>query len=49
VAVPYQGTGLTEGRRYFVVEIFFPYASITGFDRLLPGMLPEVLYDRTIF
>jgi hypothetical protein len=32
-----------------VVEIFFPYTSVTGFDRLMPGAIPSVLYDRTLF
>jgi hypothetical protein len=49
VAIPFQGAGLTEGRSYYVVEIFFPYTSITGFDRLMPGLTPGVLYDRSLF
>jgi Flp pilus assembly protein TadG len=49
VAVPYQATGLTEGRSYFVVEMFLPYQSMTGFDKLMPGLTPQVLYDRTLF
>jgi hypothetical protein len=49
IALPYQSVGLTEGGSYFVVELFLPYTSITGFDRLMPGLIPGVLYDRTLF
>jgi Flp pilus assembly protein TadG len=49
VAQPYVTADLTEGRAYYVVEIFLPYSSVTGFDRLMPGTIPSVLYDRTLF
>jgi Flp pilus assembly protein TadG len=49
IAQPYAAAELSEGRDYFVVEIFLPYRSITGFDRLLPRAIPSVLYDRTLF
>jgi Flp pilus assembly protein TadG len=49
VATPFQATGLTEGRSYFVVEMFLPYTSATGFDKLMPGLTPDVLYDRALF
>jgi hypothetical protein len=49
VAAPYSASGLLDGSSYFVVELFVPYVPITGFDRLLPGMIPGTLYDRTLF
>jgi hypothetical protein len=49
VATPYAAAGLLDGGRYYVVEIFVPYVPITGFDRLVPGMIPGTLYDRTLF
>jgi Flp pilus assembly protein TadG len=49
IARPYMTAELTEGRDYYVVEIFLPYRSVTGFDRLMPRALPSVLYDRTLF
>jgi hypothetical protein len=49
IARPYQSSGLTEGRAYYVVEFFLPYSSITGIDRLVPAILPEELYDRALF
>jgi Flp pilus assembly protein TadG len=48
-ATPYVTAGLLTGGRYFVVELFVPYQPITGFDRLLPGMIPGTLYDRSLF
>ena len=49
VASAYVGAGLLDGGRYYVVELFVPYTPITGFDRLMPGLIPGTLYDRTLF
>jgi Flp pilus assembly protein TadG len=49
IATPYVGAGLLDEGRYYVIELFVPYTPITGFDRLLPGMIPGTLYDRTLF
>jgi hypothetical protein len=49
LATPFVTAGLLNGGRYYAVEIFVPYTPITGFDRLLPGMIPGTLYDRSLF
>lgn len=49
VATPYQDAGLLDGKTYFVVEIFVPYQSFTPFGNLINGIVPETLYDRTLF
>lgn len=48
-ATPYLGSNLQEGRTYFVVEMFLPYQPITPFGGLVEGIVPETLYDRTLF
>ena len=48
-ATPYVTAGLLNSGRYYVVEIFVPYTPITGFDRLLPGLIPGTFYDRSLF
>jgi Flp pilus assembly protein TadG len=49
VAVVYQSSGLSEGESYYVVELFLTYVPVTGFTRLLTGLIPETLYERTLF
>lgn len=48
-AVPYLASGLLPGRSYFVVEMFLPYEPITPFGGFLSGVVPEVLYERSLF
>jgi hypothetical protein len=49
IASPYLASGLTEDGVYYVMELFLPYHGVTGLDRLFRGMVPETLYDRTLF
>lgn len=49
IASPYLTSGLREGQRYYVVEMFVPYQSFTPFGSLLENVVPEVLYDRSLF
>jgi hypothetical protein len=49
IANAYVGAGLLDGGRYYVVELFVPYTPITGFERLMPGLIPGTFYDRTLF
>lgn len=48
-ARPYLGTGLVDGRDYYVVELFLPYRSGTPFHALMAQVVPETLYDRSLF
>jgi hypothetical protein len=48
-AAPYVGQGLANDRLYYVVEIFMPYRSFTPLSGFLGGIVPDVLYDRSLF
>jgi len=43
------GQGLRSGQLYYAVEVFAPYQSFTPLDRLVGAIVPDVLYDRTVF
>lgn len=49
IATPYTTVGLVEGHSYYVVEMFLPYESHTPLERLMESLVPELLYDRTLF
>ncbi len=42
-------TGLVDGQTYFVVELFVPYRPFTPLSRLVSRLVPDTLYDRSIF
>lgn len=48
-AAPLVGQGLTDGKLYYVVEIFAPYQPFTPLDALVQAVVPDTLYDRTVF
>ena len=48
-ADPLRGQGLANGRTYFVVEVFAPYRPFTPLDALVRAVVPDTLYDRTVF
>ncbi|MDH3732169.1 MAG: pilus assembly protein [Gemmatimonadota bacterium] len=48
-ATPLAGQGLTDGKTYFVVEVFAPYQPFTPLDALVRAVVPDTLYDRTVF
>ena len=43
------GHGLQDGRRYYVVEVFAPYYPFTPLEALVQSVVPDTLYDRTVF
>lgn len=49
IATPLAPLGLVEGQAYFAVELFLPYAPITPFRNLAEHLVPETLYDRSVF
>ena len=49
IAAPYAAAGLRERQRYVAVEVFYPYRPITAIPRFVTGLVPETLYDRTLF
>jgi len=48
-ALPLVGQGLRSGKLYYAVEVFAPYHSFTPLDQLVAAIVPDVLYDRTVF
>lgn len=48
-ATPFVGNGLSNGKSYYVVEIFLPYQPFTPLRALIAPVIPDTLYDRTIF
>ena len=48
-ATPLVGQGLSTGKFYYVVEVFAPYQPFTPLDALVNGIVPDTLYDRTVF
>ena len=49
VATAYTESGLRDGYRYFVVELFIPYDPITPLSNFMADFVPETLYDRSLF
>jgi len=49
IATAYQGGGLVDGQTYYVVEVFLPYHPFTPLRGLVGGLVPDTLYDRTLF
>lgn len=48
-ATPLAGQGLSDGKHYYVVEVFAPYQPFTPLDALVNSIVPDTLYDRTVF
>ena len=48
-ATPFVGNGLSNGKTYFVVEVFLPYQPFTPLRGLIAPVIPDTLYDRSIF
>lgn len=49
VASVFADAGLQFGHSYYVVELFLPYEPITPLRAFMSGLIPEDLYDRSIF
>ena len=41
--------GLLEGQSYYVVELFLAYQPYTPLSRMVSSIVPDTLYDRSIF
>jgi Flp pilus assembly protein TadG len=48
-AQAYQAQGLLNAQTYYVVEVFLPYQPFTPLKNLVSGLVPDTLYDRTLF
>ena len=48
-AIALDGLGLLEGRRHYVVEIFYRFSTITPLRGLFGLGLRDTLYDRAVF
>lgn len=41
--------GLTDGRTYHLVEVFAPYHPFTPLEGFIDSIVPDTLYDRSLF
>lgn len=48
-AAPFVGGGLASGRTYYVVEVFLPHQPFTPLRGFVSPILPDTLYDRSLF
>lgn len=48
-AAPLVGKGLSGNRTYHVVEVFAPYHPFTPLEGFVESIVPDTLYDRTLF
>ncbi|MFV1988622.1 MAG: TadE/TadG family type IV pilus assembly protein [Gemmatimonadota bacterium] len=48
-ATAYQAQGLVDGQIYHVVEVFLPYQPFTPLQGFVGSVIPDTLYDRTLF
>ena len=42
-------TVLSDGKSYYAVEVFFIYQPFTPLKQLVNSVVPDTLYDRTVF
>jgi hypothetical protein len=42
-------SGLLDGQSYYVVELFLTYEPFTPLSRMVNSLVPDTLYDRSIF
>jgi len=49
IAAPLVGQGLANGTSYYVVEVFLPYRAFTPLRNFVSSVVPDTLYDRTLF
>jgi len=49
IAAAYQGGSLVDGQTYYVVEVFLPYQPFTPLRGFVAPLIPDTLYDRTLF
>lgn len=40
---------LSEGTRFYVVEVFYAYRALTPLSTIAGGLVPDTIYDRAIF
>ena len=43
------GQGLTNARTYYMVEVFAPYHPFTPLEGFVDSIVPDTLYDRSLF
>lgn len=43
------GQGLTDARTYYTVEVFAPYRPFTPLQGFVDSIVPDTLYDRSLF
>ncbi len=42
-------TVLTDGQSYYAIEVFYDYKPFTPLRQLVSSVVPDTLYDRTVF
>ncbi len=43
------GSGLAEGQQVFAVEVFYDHQKVTPLARLMGPVIPDTMYDATVF
>ncbi len=43
------GSGLAEGQQVFAVEVFYDHQKVTPLARLMAPVIPDTMYDATVF
>lgn len=45
----YAGAGLVDGQQLFAVEVFYDHQKVTPLSRILGPIIPDTMYDVTVF
>ncbi len=43
------GSRLVEGQQVFTVEVFYDHQKVTPLARLMAPVIPDTMYDATVF
>ncbi len=43
------GAGLSDGQQVFAVEVFYDHQKVTPLSRVLAPIIPDTMYDATVF
>ena len=49
VAAGFGGAGLMEGQQLFAVEVFYDHLKVTPLSRVMGPIIPDTMYDATVF
>lgn len=49
IVAQYAGAGLVDGQQLFAVEVFYDHQKVTPLSRLLGPIIPDTMYDVSVF